>query len=91
VREQTFISGSVAVDPASLAAGVSGNTDVTVPGLTTDMVVFANPAGALDTGLAYQGCSVPAADTLRIRLANFTAGAVNGASLTWNYLAFKSR
>jgi len=80
--------GTVAVDPASIAAGASGNTDVTVTGLTTSHKVIAMCQDALEAGLCPQAAYVPAADTLRIRLFNPTAAAIDGASRSWLYIAW---
>lgn len=80
--------GSVAVDPASLAANTSAETAVTILGLQAgDFIMFDVPA-SLEAGLAFSGCRVSAANTAQIRLSNLTAGAIDGASRTWTYVAF---
>jgi len=80
--------GTVSVDPASIAAGASGNTDVTVTGLTTAHRVVAACQDVLEAGLVPQATYCSAANTLRIRLFNPTAAAVDGAARTWFYLAW---
>ena len=81
--------GTVAVDPGSLAAGAAADTDVTVAGLTTSDKVFAAAPADLEDGLVLVAASVPAADTLRIRLLNTSAGAIDGASKSLAYLAVR--
>ena len=82
------LMGVVDVDPASIAAGESGNTAVTVNGLTTAHKVVAMCQEALEAGLVPQAAYCSAANTLTIRLFNPTAGAIDGASLEWFYIAW---
>jgi hypothetical protein len=84
---QSLLHGSVSVDPASIAANVCANTDVTVTGLATTDRVFVS--AVLAENLAVSGASVSAANTLRIRLCNVTAGAIDGAATTWNYVVIR--
>lgn len=83
-----LIVGTVSVDPANIGAGASGNTDVTVTGLTTSHKVVAMCQDALEAGLVPQAAYVPAPDTLRIRLFNPTASAIDGAAKTWFFIAW---
>ena len=83
-----MITGTVSVDPPSIATGESANVDVTVTGLTTSHIVIVSCQEALEAGLVPQGASVPVADTLRIRLYNPSAAAIDGAELTWAYWAW---
>lgn len=74
----------VVYDPASLA-GATARSD-TVTGLATTDVVRGVHTAVLtgtgwDGGLVIQGMDVSAANTLRIRLVNPTAGALDGASV----------
>ena len=77
---------TVSVDPASLAGGAAANTDVTVNGVAPGDIVLAIPPDTLEAGLVFIGSSVPAANTVRIRLYNPTAGAIDGAARTWTLL-----
>lgn len=79
-----------AVDPANIGAVGAGNTDVAVPGVKPGDVVVAIPPDTLTAGLALQGCTVPAADIVRVRLTNASAGAIDGASLNWTFVIFAS-
>lgn len=77
------------VDPASLTTDAIGNTDITgQPVLATDLVMAIPPA-ALVAGVVVQSCSVPAAGTIRIRLSNTSAGTIDVASGTWQFLVFR--
>jgi len=80
--------GTVTVDPPSIAAGASGDVDVTVSGLTTDHKVIAMCQTFLDVGLVPQAAWVPSANTLRIRLYNPTGAAINGLAREWFYIAW---
>lgn len=75
-----------AVDPANILAVASGNVDVAVPGVKPGDIVIGIPPDTLTAGLAPQGCTVPAADTVRVRLTNASAGGIDGASLNWTFL-----
>jgi len=80
--------GTVSVDPPSIAAGASGDVDVTVSGLTTDYKVVVMCQSYLEPGLVPQAALVPSANTLRIRLYNPTAAAIDGGPRDWFYIAW---
>ena len=80
---------TVAVNPASLAAVSTSETDVTIAGVAVGDFVVAMPP-ALEAGLVYGGCRVSAADTVKVRLGNVTAGAVDAASANWIFLIFQA-
>lgn len=82
--------GEVAVNPASIAAGAQANTDVAVAGLVAGDVVLVQPPATLEN-LVVMSATVPATGTLRIRLFNPTAGAIDGASLTWTWVRIANR
>ena len=88
-KEHFKCCGTVAVDPPSIGAGVAVNVEVTVSGLETTDNVLVVCKEDLEAGLVPVAACVPAADTLRIRLFNSTAAAIDGASLTWAWFAFK--
>lgn len=80
---------SASVNPASLAAGAVANTAITIAGILSTDLVVAIPPVDLEAGLVPQGVNVSAADTLQVRLYNPTAGAVDGAAKTWQFLVFR--
>ena len=82
------ISGTVSIDPPSIAAGATANVDVTVTGLTTSHKVIVLCQEDLEHGLVCIGAYVPAADALRVRVTNWTAAAIDGVARTWAYLVF---
>lgn len=85
-QAMTYIkSGTIAVDPASLATLSSSETSVTISGAAVGDIVIMNPPASLETGLAFSGARVSAADTVLVRLTNVTAGSVDGTSRTWTY------
>lgn len=74
----------VAVNPASIAAGAEGNTDVAVTGVKVgDRILSVSPTTALDSDLFLKAAVVQSADTIRFVHGNEGAGAVDGASLTY--------
>jgi hypothetical protein len=86
--EKSLLVGTVTIDPPSIAAGSTANVDVTVAGLTTSHRVMVMCQGDLEHGLIPIAAYVPAADTLRVRLTNFTAAAIDGVARTWFYIAW---
>jgi hypothetical protein len=78
-------TGTVTVNPASLATVTAANETVTVAGLATTDQVAVQPPIAIDAGIHVLTADVSAADTLRIRLYNSTAGTIDVASGTWGY------
>jgi hypothetical protein len=82
----TYIqAGSISVNPASIATLASAETAVTIAGAAVGDIVIMNVPAALETGLVFSGARVSAANTVQVRLSNITAGAVDGAALTWTY------
>lgn len=85
------LKGTVTIDPASLAAGASADTSVTITGVVAgDTVVLNPPAAGLTAGLHITGVWVSAADTVKVRIYNSTGGALDQASDTWNYLVIRA-
>ena len=71
----TSLGGSATFDPASLAAGASTTTNVTVTGAALGDFVIVAPSIA-NPGLTITG-SVTAASTVTVTYANNTAGAID--------------
>jgi len=84
-----IIKGTVAVNPAVIAANTQAETAVTITGAATGDVVIMNPPASLEAGLVYSHARVSAADTVRVGLGNITGSPVDGASLTWTYLILR--
>lgn len=82
----TYIkSGTISVDPASIATLESSETSVTISGAAVGDIVIMNPPASLETGLVASGARVSATDTVLVRLSNMTAGSVDGAARDWTY------
>jgi hypothetical protein len=86
IVKKANVTGTVTLDPSSLLTDAVANNDVTVTGLATTDTVLVVPPITLEAGLVVQSAVVSAADTLRVRIQNVSAGTVNGASATWTWL-----
>lgn len=84
------ITGTVSVNPASVAAATCAETSVTISGALVGDVIVMSPPASLEAGLCASGARVSAADTVQVRLCNVTAGAVDGAALTWSYVIIRA-
>jgi hypothetical protein len=84
---------TVTLDPANIPTYVNQTEsfdttdDPNLAGLTTDMKPLVK-APSLEAGLFIIGARVPAADTLEIDFQNFSGGAVDPASQTFEVTAF---
>ncbi len=76
------MSNTAALDYSSIAANATTELTITVTGAAAGDSVQVNPNGAPETGLIWSGY-VSAADTVTVRLANVTTGAIDPASRTW--------
>lgn len=71
------------IDPGSAATITAGNIDVTVPGIRTGDCIIAIPPQTLTAGVFPVALRAPSDNTLRLRVCNPTAGAVDAASAVW--------
>lgn len=85
VRGPMVLRANASVNPASIASDTAANTAVTVTGIAANDVIKALPSTALEA-LAVQS-AIATTDTITLRLVNATAGAIDGASLTWTFYA----
>jgi len=84
----TALTGTAAVDPASIAAGAIGSITITATGiLVTDLVQIEAPA-TLAAGLVVQGFQVTA-DTITVKLQNVSASPIDDTSKTWTWKAVR--
>jgi hypothetical protein len=81
-----MLSGTVSANPGSINGATRGSVDVTIDGVAVGDLILMNPPDGLNAGLAYAGCRVTAANTVRIYLANLTLLPINDGSNDWNYL-----
>jgi hypothetical protein len=85
----TLTKGQVTVDPASIASAAVGETTVTITGAKVgDTVIMNAPAGTT------AGCTwcafASATDTVKLRIANLSGGALDLASGTWDYCLIRA-
>lgn len=72
---------SISVDPASVLTLAQVNVDIAIAGiLTTDRVIALNSNG-LTSGLIWKEASIPTDGTLRVVVANISAGTIDGAAI----------
>jgi hypothetical protein len=77
----------VSLDLGSQAPSTTTDNTVTVPGLLAgDDIVGIVPPSGLNAGLAVSHARVTAADTVSLRMANATAGAIDPAALTYRFI-----
>ncbi len=82
------LQGTVGVDPPSIAKASTSNVDVSVSGLLTGHRVYVQCQSDLENGLVCVAAYCPVDGTLRFRIANWSASAINGAPRTWAYQAY---
>jgi hypothetical protein len=88
VNVATALTGTQAIDPASISAGAIGSITITATGvLATDLVQIEAPA-TLSAGLVVQGFAVTA-DTITVKLMNTTASPIDDTSKTWTWKAVR--
>lgn len=79
---------SVTFNPASVATITTAEQTTTVAGLRVgDFVITQKPTNTAGVGVV--NARVSAADTLALTFVNPTAGAVDAASETWQFLVFR--
>lgn len=79
---------SITFDPANVATATTAEQSVTIPGLKVgDFVFWQKPTNTAGVGVV--NARVSAADTLQLIFVNPTAGGVNAASETWQFLVFR--
>lgn len=76
------LTGTATLDFASIAAGAIGELTITVTGAVVGDTVTLGPPAAIEAGLNWSGF-VSAADTVKIRLHNVTASAIDPVSASW--------
>lgn len=82
--------GTVAVDPASIAANETANVSVTIADAVAGDVIIWTPPSTLEAGLVVGGSWCASNGTVVIRLGNVTVGAIDAASATWSYVLLRS-
>jgi hypothetical protein len=83
------VSGSVSINPPSIAATTRGAVNVTITGLSTSDIVVVAPPATLNDDLIFCGAAVTAANTLTVYLYNPTGSGIDDTAKTWTYKAIK--
>ena len=82
-------TGTVTLDIASIGASQEVEQTITVTGVAVgDIVIVAGPDAGLSVAVAITAAYVSAADTVKFRVVNPTAGALDPASASFRYLWF---
>jgi hypothetical protein len=82
-----ILAGTFVLDIASIAGATSAEQSVTITGVAVgDLVIVMGPDAGLSVAVAITQAFVSAADTVKFRVVNPTAGALDPASATFRYL-----
>lgn len=73
------------VDLASIAANTETDVTFTIAGVETGDHVTAHPLGMLPAGLGVTGVGVTATDTVKVRVRNMTATAIDPPAQSWRF------
>lgn len=84
VSNITVVTGTVSVNPPSIAATTRADVDVTVTGVVATDIVIAEPPAALNDDLIFCGV-VAGAGKFTVSLYNTTASAIDDTARTWTY------
>ncbi|MFC1970929.1 hypothetical protein ACFLV0_03215 [Chloroflexota bacterium] len=82
------LQGTVSADLPAITKYETVNVDVTVSGLLTSHRVFVQCQSDLENGLVCIAAYCPVNGTLRLRISNWSAAAIDGAARTWAYQAY---
>lgn len=80
-----IMHGTVSVDPPNISNNQTATFTVTITGAATTDCIFLTPPSAIEN-LIFEGATITSADTVTIKLANESGGAINGSDRTWCYL-----
>lgn len=82
-------TGTFVLDIASINGATSAEQTVTITGVAAgDLVIVMGPDAGLSVAVAITQSFVSAADTVKFRVVNPTAGALDPASATFRYVWF---
>ena len=81
-------SGTISINPPSIATITRAAVTFTLTGAAVGDRIVMEPPAALNDDLVFVGARVTAADTVTVYIYNPTAGAIDDAAQTWNYLWF---
>lgn len=87
-RVVDVLHAKTTLDYGSIAANVSADLNITVIGARPNDCVVIAPQSTLNGGLTVTAY-VSSNDTVTVRVANNTAGAINPAAGTWRAMVYK--
>ncbi len=86
-----IVKGTVTVDLASVATLATTEKTLTISGATAgDSVILNPPAAGLTAGMVVCDARVSAANEVKVRVFNGSAGTVDEASGTWEYILIRN-
>lgn len=84
-----LMEGTIAVDPASALTQTTQEVALTIAGVAAGDLVIMNLPASFESGLAFAGCYVSATNTVKVRIANISAGTIDGSSRNWSYAVLR--
>lgn len=84
-----FIITGVTIDLANHTAVASVDTVLTVAGIKSTDIVVARAPATLEAGIAVVCCHTVIDGGFTLRTTNASAGAINPASASWDFLVFR--
>lgn len=84
-----FLISVAGVNPGNHLATTAVDTTVTAPEVRAGDLVVAIPPATLEASIAVQGCHTVADGSFKVRTTNASAGAVDPAAATWEFLVFR--
>lgn len=82
------LHATAALDFGSIAANLAADLDVTVPGARANDICLVGPPGSPNAEITFTAF-VESANTVTVRAANNSAGAVNPAAGTYRVMVYK--
>lgn len=83
--------GTIAVDLASMLTLTASEVTLTITGAAVGDTVIMNPLAAGNTaGIVFGGARVSAANTVKLRVFNGSAGTIDEASQLWDYCLIRA-
>ena len=84
-----FLIEVAAVDIANMTAVASVDTTISHPDIKAGDLVIAIPPAALEAGVDIVGTHTVVEGIFKLRTTNPSAGAINPAAATWQFLVFR--
>jgi hypothetical protein len=93
------IFGEVSINPANLTPNTQAETTVSIAAALAASgiaaaagdLVFVQPPSTLEAGLVPVSARITATNTLGVTIRNTTAGAIDGAALTWTFMLIRAK